>query len=218
MISSMRPSPGRFAIENDRRASSSAGDPDVDVLAGQEVEVARLGHLQFEPPDVVRERLDRGDGRAPVADLVLQLVVVRVEVQQLDDQVLLRHRAAQQRVAVRLLGLREGERRVRLQHHLAFQQICLAGRALALAAAVHEVVPVPEGRVEDRLLLVAVDLLADRLEDDARTHRASESRPACRCRCRSTTAPPPSARRRCGRWETPGRPTSRSAAPASRRP
>ena len=107
---------------------------------------------------------------APVADLVLELVVVGVEVQQLDDQVLLGHRAAQQRVAVRLLRLGQGEGGVRLQHDLPLQQVGLAGRALALAAAVHEVVAVPERGVEDRLLLVAVDLLADRLEDHPRTH------------------------------------------------
>ena len=38
-------------------------DPDVDVLAREEREVGGLGHLQLEPPDVVRERLDRGDRR-----------------------------------------------------------------------------------------------------------------------------------------------------------
>src|SRR6185503_16073482 len=61
-----------------------------------------------------------------------------------------------------------------LQHDLALEQVRLAGRALPLAAAVNEVEPVPERRVEDRLLLVAVDLLADRLEDDPGTHLAGD--------------------------------------------
>src|SRR6266567_2137491 len=91
-------------------------------------------------------------------------VVAGLEVQQLDYEVRLRHRAAQQRVALALLALRQGKGRVTLQRDLALEQVALARRALPLTAAVDEAVSLAEGGVENGLVLRAFDLLADRFE------------------------------------------------------
>ena len=114
---------------------------------------------------------DRGDARASVARGVLEAKVVGVEVQQLDrDLIGVRHRPTQQAVPGGLLAVGQGERRVPPQRDLALEQEALAGRALPLAAAVHEIEPLAEGGVENRLVLTAVDRLPDRLEMDQRAH------------------------------------------------
>ncbi len=106
------------------------------------------------------------DGRLAVRDRVLEPVALGVVVQQLDDQILLGHGSAHERVAALALGVREGEVGVALERHVALLEEALARRALPLAAAVDEVVALAEGGVEDRLVGRAVDLLADRLEAD----------------------------------------------------
>ena len=151
-------------------AARVARDVEVHVLARGEVEAPRAA--QDQPDDVVRQRLHRLHLGRSVTDRVLEPVAVRIEVQQLNDEVLFGHRPAHQRVAVGALGVRECEVGVALERDVALEQKALAGRALALATAVDEVVALAERGVEDRLLGPALDLLADRLEANAR-HRLS---------------------------------------------
>jgi hypothetical protein len=71
---------------------------------------------------------------------------------------------AQQRVALLLLVVRQREGRVAVEVDLAVEQERLASRALALLAAVHEHQALPEGGVEDRLVLVDLHLDPDGLQ------------------------------------------------------
>src|SRR5262249_49944618 len=116
-------------------------------------------------------------------------VVVRVVVEQLDDEVLLGHRPAHQRVAAPLLGVREGEVRVSLHRDLSLHQEALARRALALAAAVDEGQALANGGVEHGLIGRPLDLLADRLEADL--HRSETPVRRSDSACSSGTLPLP---------------------------
>jgi len=139
-------------------------DPDVDVLAGVELQPAGIAHAQDEPADVARKLLDgldlggRGDDRHAAAQHLL------VVVQQLDLDVGQRVRTAQQRVPLRLLEVGQGERRVAIEVDVAVEQERLAGRALPLLAAVHEHDALAESGGEDRLVLVDLHLDADGLQ------------------------------------------------------
>ena len=156
---------GVLAMENER-CSSRAGDLDVDVLAGLEGEPLRVDERDAQQADVVRELLDGLHAalgrlkRDPAAQDLL------VEVEQLDLEVGHRVRAAEQGVALRLLEVGQREGRVALEVDLPVEQERLAGRALPLLAAVHEHQALAEGCVEDRLVLVDLDLDVHRLKPD----------------------------------------------------
>ena len=112
------------------------------------------------------QRLERLDaqllgllGNAAAQDLL-------VVVDQLDLEVGLGVGAAQQRPPLLLLEVVERERGVLVQVNLAVEQKRLAGRALALLAAVHEHQPLTEGAAENCLVLVDLELDADRLQPD----------------------------------------------------
>ena len=118
-------------------------------------------------PHVVRDRVVGDDlghrllDRQPGPDHVL------VEVQQLDRHVLVNVRPAEQREALLTLEVGQRERRVTVELHLiAVEQERLAGGALPLLAAVHEHDALLGRAAQDRLVLVDLDLDADRLEPD----------------------------------------------------
>ena len=90
-----------------------------------------------------------------------------VVVEELDHQVLVGVRPAEQGLALLLLEVRQGERRVAVELDvLALEDEGLAGGALAFLAAVHELDALLGGGAQDRLVLVDLDLDADRLEPD----------------------------------------------------
>ena len=183
-LQAVRP-PGVLAIENDRCSPSAPGIAMSMYWPALEREPLRLAQLEAEAPDVVGERLDGLDlARSPstIGDAAAQDLLVVVD--ELDLDVGQRVRPAQQRVALRLLEVGQRERRVAIEVDLAVEQERLAGRALPLLAAVHEHDPLPEGGVEDRLVLVDLELDADRLEprDVLLAHGACVGEPARRCR------------------------------------
>ena len=142
-----------------------AGHGDVDVLAGEELDLGGLHEPQHEVPHVVRDGLDRDDlgdrllDRQPGPDHLL------VVVEQLDRHVLVDVRPAQQREALLLLVVGQRERRVLVELDVvAVEDERLAGRALAFLAAVHEHDSLLGRGAQDRLVLVDLDLDADRLE------------------------------------------------------
>src|SRR5262249_37832373 len=88
-----------------------------------------------------------------------------VEVEELDRHILVGVRPAEERVALLLLVVGQRERRVLLELDvLAVEHEGLAGRALPLLAAVHEHDALLERGAQDRLVLVDLDLDADRFE------------------------------------------------------
>ena len=87
-----------------------------------------------------------------------------VVVDELDLEVRVGVGAAEQRPPLGLLEIGQRERGVAVEIDLAVQDERLARRALTLLAAVHEHDALPEGRVEDRLFLVDLDLDADGFE------------------------------------------------------
>ena len=143
-----------------------AGDADVDVLAGPEGQRLVALDPQAQRADVVGQRLDRRHARLTRADRAAAVDDVLVVVDQLDLEVGVGMGAAQQRPALGLLEVGQRERRVAVEVDVAVQQEGLAGRALALLAAVHQHQALPEGGVEDGLVLVRLHLDADRLEPD----------------------------------------------------
>ena len=124
------------------------------------------GSAQHQPVDVVSQRLERLDAHllGLQRDTVAEHLLVVVD--QLDLEVGLGVGAAQQRPPLLLLVVVEREGRVLLEIDLAVEQERLAGRALALLAAVHQHQPLAEGAVQDGLVLVDFELDADRLESD----------------------------------------------------
>ena len=109
---------------------------------------------------LVRDDLgDRLLDRLPGPDHLL------VVVEQLDRHVLVDVRPAQQGEALLPLEVGQRERRVLVELDvLAVEHERLAGRALPFLAAVHEHEALLERRAQDRLVLVDLDLDADRLE------------------------------------------------------
>ncbi len=153
-----------FAIENDR-TWSVPGTRDVHVLAGEELDLARFDEAEHQVAHVVRHRvlghhlggglLDRQAG----ADHVL------VVVEQLDRDVLVRVRPAQQGVAFLLLVVGQRERGIAVELDVfAVEYERLARGALAFLAAVHEHDSLLGRGPQDRLVLVDVNLDADGLE------------------------------------------------------
>ena len=136
----------------------------IHVLTGGEVELPI--DVQDQPVDVGGQRFAGRDGRLAVADRVLEPVVVE-DVEQLDRQVAVRHRPAQQRVARLLLRIGQREGRVALQRYLPLEHEALARRALPLPAAVDEREALTESCVENGLVIAAFDLLVDWLEKDS---------------------------------------------------
>src|SRR5439155_2970595 len=86
--------------------------------------------------------------------------------EQLDLEVAEGVRAAEQRVPLLLLVIGEREGRIALQVDLALDDERLAGRALTLLASVHEHYALPEGGLEDRFVLVGLNLEPYWLEPD----------------------------------------------------
>ena len=179
MTNSKRPSRlGVFAIENDR-VSSVPGHHEVHVLAGEELDLLGLDELDDQVAQVVGHRLVRDDldgalpQRQPAADDLL------VVVEELDHQVLVGVRPAEQGLPLVPLEVGQRERRVAVELDvLTLEDEGLAGGALALLAAVHELDALLGGGAQDGLVLVDLDLDADRLEPDdvLVTHGCSSSR------------------------------------------
>ena len=190
-----------------------ARDRDVDVLAGVELDLGRLQQLELEPPDVVGELLDRGDARLRLHQREARLEHVLVVVDQLDLEVGQGVGAAQQRPALLLLEVGQRERRVAVEVDLAVEQERLAGGALPLLAAVHQLQALPEGGVEDGLVLVDLEVDPDRLEPDVVlfTHLALASGSAMGA---ARATPPPAGPR--GRRACTWRRTSRGPRGTSR--
>ena len=149
----------------ERAVLVGAGDPDVDVLAAVERHLAVLD-AQHEPADVAGERLDRLDARAHGAQRDPAAQDLLVVVDELDLEVRHGMGLAQQGPALVELELRQREGRVAVEVDLAVQQEGLARRALPLLAAVHQHQALAEGAVEDRLVLVDLEVDPDRLEPD----------------------------------------------------
>jgi hypothetical protein len=143
-----------------------SGNQDVDVLARVEVELETILHPQNEPADVAGQLLNRHDGRPHGAQRDPAAQDLLVEVDQLDLEVGHGMRLAQQRPALLLLVVGQREGRVAVHVDLSVEQERLARRALPLLAAVHQHQALTEGGVEDRLVLVDLDLDPDGLELD----------------------------------------------------
>ncbi|MCO5555079.1 hypothetical protein L7F22_008619 [Adiantum nelumboides] len=149
----------------ERTALLGPGADEVHVLPGEELDLRRLDQLDGQVPHVVGDGLDRhdldhalGEGQAGPDDLL-------VVVEQLDRQVLVGVRPAEEGRTLLLLVVGQGERRVGVVLDvLALEHEGLAGRALALLAAVHELDALLGRGAKDVLVLVDLDLDADGLE------------------------------------------------------
>ena len=173
-----------FAIENDRTVSVS-GDGDVHVLAGEELDLVRLDQPQDQVPHVVGDRVLGHHLRHALLDRQAGADHLLVVVQQLDRDVLVGVRPAQQRVALLELVVGQRERRVPVVLDvLALEDERLAGGALAFLAAVHEHDSLLGGGAQDVLVLVDLDLDADRLEAHdmlvGHDHLTTQAAPTCR--------------------------------------
>src|SRR5580658_388545 len=159
--------PGRRVRHRERPDLIRAGHGDVHVLAREELEISLGNQPQHQVPHVVRDRLVGHDLGLGVLDRQSGPDHLLVVVQQLDRDVFVDVRPAQQREAFFLLEVGQRERRVLVQLHVvAVEQERLAGRALPLLAAVHEHEALVEGGPQDRLLLIDLDLDANWLEPD----------------------------------------------------
>ena len=157
--------PGRGIGHGERAGRPGPGYLDVHVLTREELDVRGLDQPQHQVPHVVGDRVlghhlrDGAGDRQAGADHVL------VVVEQLDGEVLIGVRPAQQRVAFLPFEVGQRERGVPVELDvLAVEHERLAGRALPLLAAVHEHDALLEGGAQDRLLLADLDLDADGLE------------------------------------------------------
>ena len=157
---------GRRVGHRERAVLLPAGDLDIDVLTRLEAEPARVEERHAQQADVVREPLDclhPHAGRLKRDPAPKDLLV---EVEQLDLEIGLGVRPAEQGVALRLLEVGQREGRVAVEVDLPVEQEGLAGCALPLLAAVHEHQALAECGVEDGLVLVGLHLDANRLETD----------------------------------------------------
>ena len=141
-----------------------ARDGDAHVLAGVETQSGVIGHPQPHQRNVMRQagnRFDfglRGDHGKPRADHVL------VVVDQFDFEIAVGMPATQQDITFIALVVGQRERRVPVHLDVALQHEGLARRALPFLAPVHQHDALPERRVENRLVLVGLDVDAHRFE------------------------------------------------------
>ena len=108
--------------------------------------------------------LDGGDLGLHALDGHARLEHLLVEVEEFDLEVAVGVRAAEQGVALLSLVLGERECRVPLEVDLPLDEKGLACRALAFLASVHEHDALPEGSLQDGLVLGHLDLEPDRLK------------------------------------------------------
>jgi hypothetical protein len=149
----------------ERAGLVGARDGDVHVLPRKEPELRWLHQAQYQVAQVVGDAGDRDDLGHRLLDRQPRTDHVLVIVDQFDPHVLVHMRAAQQGEALLALVVGQRERRVPVEFDVvAVEHEGLAGRALALLAAVHEHDSLLGRGPQDRLVLVDLDLDADRLE------------------------------------------------------
>ena len=155
---------GVFATENERTSS----DPGIVMSKYWPAKCGMavgFDELQDQVTHVVRDRFVGHDLGLAAQDRVPRADHLLVVVEELDRDVLVDVRPAQQGEAFVLLEVGQGEGRVLVQLDvLAVEDEGLARRALALLAAVHEHDSLLGRGAEDVLRLVDLDLDADRLE------------------------------------------------------
>jgi hypothetical protein len=140
---------------------------DVHVLAREELDLGRLDQPQHQVPHVVSDRVPGHHLRDGLLDRQAGADHLLVVVEQLDREVFVGVRPAQQRVAFLELKVGQRERGVLVELDLvAVEDERLAGGALPLLAAVHEHDPLLGRGPQNVLILRYLDLDADRLEAD----------------------------------------------------
>ncbi|CAM2158584.1 hypothetical protein PT2222_40385 [Paraburkholderia tropica] len=127
-------------------AARAVLEDEFEVLAGQILEALVGGQLQPEHDDVVGLALDRGDAGGQLAHLHVADARHFADV---DFEVGLRRRAAEQRHAARALVVRQCRRRVRALLDFAAADRALARAAGAVLAAVGQADALTQRRVED---------------------------------------------------------------------
>jgi hypothetical protein len=143
----------------------AARDLDVDVLTGPEGDLGRFGQLHDEVPHVVGDVLVGDHLGLDLLDGVAGPQHLLVVVEELDGDVLVDVRPAEEREPLVELEVGEREGRVLVELDVVtVEDERLAGGALAFLAAVHERDALLGGGAQHRLLLVDLDLDANRLE------------------------------------------------------